>query len=90
VERSSRISVWASYSLFDLSDSGESFRAMKQRDESSNSAAAYHESEKDEMLHARCALPDACETVGRSDERKSGQKPGIFVFSEQFRHKTER
>ena len=40
-KESSRISVCSSHSLFDLSDIGESFRAIKQRHGFSNREAAY-------------------------------------------------
>lgn len=53
---SNRISICASYSLFDLSDISESFRAIKQKDGDSNSAAAYHELEKGATLHTRVAI----------------------------------
>lgn len=51
-----RISVCASHSLFDLSDISESFRALKQRDGYSNSAAAFQELEKGATLHTRDAV----------------------------------
>ena len=53
---SNRISVCASHSLFDLSDISESFRALKQRDGYSNSAAAYHELERGATLYTREAI----------------------------------
>lgn len=53
---SNRISVCASHSLYDLSDISESFRAIKQRDGYSNSAAAYHELERGATLHTRDAV----------------------------------
>ncbi|HEX8248285.1 MAG TPA: hypothetical protein VF599_08950, partial [Pyrinomonadaceae bacterium] len=53
---SNRISVCASHSLIDLSDISESFRALKQRDGYSNSAAAYHELERGATLHTREAI----------------------------------
>jgi len=53
---SKRISVCASHSLFDLSDISESFRALKQRDGYSNSAAAYHELERGATLYTRDAI----------------------------------
>ena len=53
---SNRISVCASHSLFDLSDISESFRALKQKDGYSNSAAAYHELERGATLHTRDAI----------------------------------
>jgi hypothetical protein len=55
-KESNRISVCASHSLFDLSDISESFRAIKQRDGYSNSAAAYHELEKGATLHTHDAI----------------------------------
>jgi hypothetical protein len=55
-KESKRISVCASHSLFDLSDISESFRALKQRDGYSNSAAAYHELERGATLHTRDAI----------------------------------
>jgi hypothetical protein len=55
-KESNRISLCASYSLFDLSDISESFRAIKQRHGFSNSAAAYHELEKGATLHTRDAI----------------------------------
>jgi len=55
-QESNRISVCASHSLFDLSDISESFRALKQGDGYSNSAAAYHELEKGATLHTRDAI----------------------------------
>jgi hypothetical protein len=53
---SNRISICASHSLFDLSDISESFRALKQKDGYSNSAAAYHELERGAILHTRDAI----------------------------------
>jgi hypothetical protein len=53
---SNRISVCASHSLFDLSDISESFRAIKQKDGYSNSAAAYQELEKGATLHTHDAI----------------------------------
>jgi hypothetical protein len=50
-KESNRISICASHSLFDLSDISESFRAIKQKDGNSNSAAAYHELERGATLH---------------------------------------
>jgi hypothetical protein len=55
-KESNRISVCASHSLNDLSDISESFRALKQRDRYSNSAAAYHELERGATLHTRDAV----------------------------------
>jgi hypothetical protein len=55
-KESNRISLCASHSLFDLSDISESFRALKQKDGYSNSAAAYHELEKGATLHTRDAI----------------------------------
>jgi hypothetical protein len=55
-KESNRISICASHSLFDLSDINESFRAIKQRDGYSNSAAAYHELETGAILHTRDAI----------------------------------
>jgi hypothetical protein len=55
-KESNRISVCASHSLFDLSDINESFRALKQRDGYSNSAAAYHELERGATLYTRDAI----------------------------------
>jgi hypothetical protein len=55
-KESNRISVCASHSLFDLSDISESFRALKQRDRYSNSAAAYHELERGATLYTRDAI----------------------------------
>jgi hypothetical protein len=55
-KESNRISVCASHSLFDLSDINESFRAIKQRDGYSTSAAAYHELETGAILHTRDAI----------------------------------
>jgi hypothetical protein len=54
--KANRISVCASHSLFDLSDISESFRAIKQRDGYSNSAAAYHELERGATLYTRDAI----------------------------------
>jgi hypothetical protein len=53
---SNRISVCASHSLFDLSDISESFRAIKQKDSYSNSAAAYKELERGATLHTHDAV----------------------------------
>jgi hypothetical protein len=55
-KESKRISVCASHSLFDLSDINESFRAIKQKDGYSNSAAAYHELETGATLYTRDAI----------------------------------
>ncbi|HEX8734486.1 MAG TPA: hypothetical protein VF721_04135 [Pyrinomonadaceae bacterium] len=55
-KESSRISLCASHSLFDLSDINESFRALKQKDRYSNSAAAYHELERGATVHPREAI----------------------------------
>jgi hypothetical protein len=55
-KESKRVSVCASHSLFDLSDISESFRALKQRDGYSNSAAAYHELETGATLYTRDAV----------------------------------
>ena len=55
-KESNRISVCASHSLFDLNDISESFRAIKQRDGYSNSAAAYHELERGATLYTRDAI----------------------------------
>lgn len=55
-KESKRISVCASHSLFDLSDINESFRALKQKDGYSNSAASYHELERGATLHTRDAI----------------------------------
>ena len=52
-KESNRVSVCASHSLFDLSDISESFRALKQKDGYSNSAAAYHELERGATLYTR-------------------------------------
>jgi hypothetical protein len=51
-----RISVCASHSLFGLSDVNESFRALKQKNSYSNSAAVYHEPERGAALHSRDAI----------------------------------
>jgi len=53
---SNRILICASHSLFDLGDISESFRAVKQRDGHSNSAAAYHELERGATLHTHDAV----------------------------------
>jgi len=42
--------------LFDLSDISESFRAIKQRDGHSNSAAAYSELKRGATLHTHDAI----------------------------------
>ncbi|HEX8736459.1 MAG TPA: hypothetical protein VF721_14110 [Pyrinomonadaceae bacterium] len=55
-KESNRVSVCASHSLFDLSDISESFRALKQKDGYSNSAAAYHELERGATLYTREAV----------------------------------
>jgi hypothetical protein len=55
-KKSKRISVCATYSLFDLSDISESFRAIKRRGDSSNSAAAYYEPERGATLHTGDAV----------------------------------
>jgi hypothetical protein len=53
---SNRISICASHSLFDLSDISESFRAIKQKDGYSNSAAAFQELERGATLHTHEAI----------------------------------
>jgi hypothetical protein len=55
-KESNRVSVCASHSLFDLSDISESFRAIKQKDGYSNSAAAYDALEKGATLHTYDAI----------------------------------
>ena len=55
-KESHRISICSSHSLFDLNDISESFRAIKQRDGHSNSAAAYHELEKGAILYTHDAI----------------------------------
>jgi hypothetical protein len=54
--KSNRISICASHSLFDLSDISEAFRAIKQKDGYSNSAAAFQELENGATLHTHDAV----------------------------------
>jgi DNA-binding transcriptional LysR family regulator len=55
-KESNRISLCASHSLFDLGDISESFRAIRQKDGYSNSAAAFQELERGATLHTRDAI----------------------------------
>lgn len=55
-KKSKRVSVCAPRSLFDLSDISESFRVIKQRGGSSNSAAAYYELERGATLYTGDAV----------------------------------
>ncbi|HEX8737508.1 MAG TPA: hypothetical protein VF721_19405 [Pyrinomonadaceae bacterium] len=82
-KESERISVCASHSLFDLSDISESFRALKQKDGYSNSAAAYYELETGATLYTSDAIYwMPLKRVGRSDQRSLSSDLAVSCIDE--------